>query len=111
MPVRIGFVQFRRQMLEQELERMLEVLPILGIEKAILTGDLVSGDFTPTSTIDFVFVHETDRPFGRRADFFLLPYWRAGGDDGAGLYAGGVRRTARHAAGPVPGLQTGEGGF
>lgn len=70
MPVRIGFVQFRRQMLEQELERMLEVLPILGIEKAILTGDLVSGDFTPTSTIDFVFVHETDRPFGRRADFF-----------------------------------------
>lgn len=70
MPVRIGFIPFRRQMLEQELARILEVLPILGIEKAILTGDMVTGDYSPTSAIDLIFVHDTDRPFGRRADFF-----------------------------------------
>jgi hypothetical protein len=70
MPVRIGFTQFRKQMLEQELANMVEVMPTLGIEKAIVIGDVVSEDYSPSSTIDFIFVHKTDRPFGRRADFF-----------------------------------------
>ena len=70
MPMRVGFIQFRKQMMEQQLAEMMDVFPTLGIEKAILIGDMVSGDFAPDSTIDFVFVHDTDRPFGRRADFF-----------------------------------------
>lgn len=70
MPMRVGFIQFRRQMLEQQLAELMDVFPTLGIEKAILIGDVVSGDYSPSSTLDFIFVHETDRPFGRRADFF-----------------------------------------
>ena len=70
MPIRIGFIQYRRQMMEQQLAEMMDVFPTLGIEKAILIGDMVSGDYSPASTIDFVFVHDTDRPYGRRADFF-----------------------------------------
>ena len=70
MPVRIGFTQFRRQMLEKELEAIEGMLPTLGVEKVILTGDMITGDYTPVSRIDLIVVHDTDRPFGRRADFF-----------------------------------------
>jgi hypothetical protein len=57
-------------MLEQELDNIQGLLPTLGVEKVILTGDMVSGDYSPVSRIDLIIVHETDRPFGRRADFF-----------------------------------------
>ena len=70
MPMRVGFIPFRRQMLERQLAETVDVFPTLGIEKAILVGDMVTGDISPDSTLDFIFVHETDRPFGRRADFF-----------------------------------------
>lgn len=70
MPVRIGFTQFRRQMLERELENIEQLLPTLGVEKVILTGDMASGNYSPDSRIDLIVVQETDRPFGRRADFF-----------------------------------------
>jgi hypothetical protein len=42
--MRVGFIQFRRQMVEQQLGEMMDVFPTLGIEKAILIGDAVSGD-------------------------------------------------------------------
>ena len=70
MPVRIGFTLFRQQMLEKELELIQALLPTLGVERVILTGDMVSGDYSPDSKIDLIIVHDTDRPFGRRADFF-----------------------------------------
>ena len=70
MPVRIGFTQFRKQMLEKELANITELLPQLGVEKVILAGDLVSGDISPDSRIDLIVVQETDLAFGRRADFF-----------------------------------------
>ena len=70
MPMRVGFIQYRRQMLEQQLAELTDVFPTLGIRKAILVGDAVTGDYSPASTLDFIFVQETDRPFGRRADFF-----------------------------------------
>lgn len=70
MPVRIGFTQFRRQMLEKELENITGLLPQLGVEKVYLTGDMVTGDISPDSRIDLVVVHDTDAAFGRRADFF-----------------------------------------
>ena len=70
MPVRIGFTQFRRQMLEKEMENIMSLLPQLGVEKVYLTGDLVTGDISPDSRIDLVVVHDTEGAFGRRADFF-----------------------------------------
>ena len=70
MPVRIGFTQFRRQMLEKELENIMSLLPQLGVEKVFLTGDMITGDISPDSRIDLVVVHDTDAAFGRRADFF-----------------------------------------
>lgn len=70
MPMRIGFAQFRRQMLERELENITGLLPQLGVEKVILTGDMVTGDILPDSRIDLIVVQKTDLAFGRRADFF-----------------------------------------
>ena len=70
MPMRIGFSEFRRQMLERELENIIGVLPQLGIEKAILIGDMVTGDYRPDSRIELIIVQRTQSPFGRRADFF-----------------------------------------
>ena len=61
---------FRKDMLERELEGIEKLLPSLGVEKVILVGDMVTGDYTPESAIQLVVVHETDRSFGRRADFF-----------------------------------------
>ena len=70
MSVRVGFTKFRQQMLEQELEGIEAMLPNLGVEQVILTGDMVSGDYSPDSRIDLINVHKTDLCFGRRADFF-----------------------------------------
>jgi hypothetical protein len=70
MPVRVGFSRFRKEMLERELATIMEVLPMLGVEKVILTGDMVSEDYKPDSKIELIVVHKTDLVFGRRADFF-----------------------------------------
>lgn len=70
MPMRAGFALYRKQMLERELENITEILPNLGLEKVILTGAVAAGDYGPESRIELVVVHDTDRPFGRRADFF-----------------------------------------
>jgi predicted nucleotidyltransferase len=70
MSVRVGFTKFRQQMLEQELKGIEDMLPNLGVEQVILTGDMVSGDYSPDSRIDLIVVHKTDLCFGRRADFF-----------------------------------------
>lgn len=70
MPVRVGFSRYRKELLEQELKNIMELLPILGVEKVILTGDMVTDDYVPDSRIELIIVHKTDQPFGRRADFF-----------------------------------------
>lgn len=70
MPVRIGFTQFRKQMLEKEMENITSLLPQLGVEKVYVTGDMVSGVISPDSRIDLIVVQDTDGAFGRRADFF-----------------------------------------
>lgn len=54
MPVRIGFTQFRKQMLERELDNIEQLLPTLGVEKVILTGDMVSEVYSPDSRIDLI---------------------------------------------------------
>ena len=70
MAVRVGFTQFRKEMLEQELANIEAMLPTLGVEKVILTGDLVTGRYSPDSRIDLIVVQNTEYTYGRRADFF-----------------------------------------
>jgi predicted nucleotidyltransferase len=70
MPMRVGFIQFRRQILERELKEIMDLLPSLGVEQVILTGDMVSGQYRPDSRIELIVVHKTEATFGRRADFF-----------------------------------------
>ena len=70
MPIRAGFAEFRKQMLERELKGILEMLPILGVEKVILSGDMATGDYSPDSSIELIVVQKTELRFGRRADFF-----------------------------------------
>ena len=71
MAVRVGFTQFRKEMLEKELEGIEAMLPTLGVEKVILTGDLVTGRYSPDSRIDLIIVQNTEYQYGRRADFFF----------------------------------------
>ncbi len=70
MPVRAGFARYRKEMLEQELETIMELMPQLGVEKVILTGDMATEDYAPDSRIELIVVQKTDLSFGRRADFF-----------------------------------------
>ena len=71
MPIRVGFSQFRKQMLEKELENISGLLPQLGVERVFLTGDMTSGDIAPDSRIELIVVQKTDLTYGRRADFFF----------------------------------------
>ena len=70
MPVRAGFARYRKEMLELELETIMELMPQLGVEKVILTGDMATEDYAPDSGIKLIVVQKTDLSFGRRADFF-----------------------------------------
>ncbi len=70
MPVRAGFSRYRKEMLEQELDTVMQLLPQLGVEKVILTGDMATEDYSPDSRIELIVVQNTDLPFGRRSDFF-----------------------------------------
>lgn len=70
MPVRVGFARYRKEIMEAELEKIIQVLPNLGVEKVILTGDMITEDYAPDSRIVLIVVHKTELPFSRRADFF-----------------------------------------
>lgn len=70
MPMRVGFTKFRKEMLERELAGIEQMLPTLGVEKVILTGDMITGRYSPDSRIDLIVVQKTDLTFGRRSDFF-----------------------------------------
>ena len=70
MPIRVGFSKFRRQMLEQELERVTQMMRQLGVKQAILTGDLVTEQVGPESTLDLILVMDIPGKFVRRMDFF-----------------------------------------
>ena len=70
MPIRIGFSKFRRQALEIELERVVGMMPQLGVERAVLFGDLVMDRVGPESSIDLIMVQDIPGNFTRRMDFF-----------------------------------------
>ena len=71
MAVMIGFAARRRELLEAELQRMAAELPMLGVERSYLTGDLARGAVDVGSALELVLVRETDEAFHRRADFFV----------------------------------------
>ena len=71
MAVMIGFAERRRELLEAELQRMAAELPMLGVERSWLTGDLARGEVDVGSALELALVRETDEPFRRRADFFV----------------------------------------
>ena len=70
MPVRIGFARFRREALEKELERITGMMAQLGVQKAILIGDLATGRVGPDSSLDLIMVQDIPGSFTRRMDFF-----------------------------------------
>ena len=71
MPVRIGFTRFRQQALQAELDRISPQFPQLGVQQAILIGDLATEEVGPESSLDLVMVMEIPGNFTRRTDFFL----------------------------------------
>ncbi len=71
MPIMFGFSKHRRQQLMDELRRMAEELPRLGVERAWLTGDLAEDRVGPESDLELVLVQQSTEPFHRRPDFFL----------------------------------------
>ena len=70
MPARIGFGERRRRLLQQELAHIVDQLPQLGINKAILIGALAEGQVGPNSNIELIIVQDTKDKFTARADFF-----------------------------------------
>lgn len=70
LPIRIGFTQYRSQLLKHEMDRVVSELPSLGISKAIVVGDLAKYRVTPSSILEMIFVHETEASFLDRIDFF-----------------------------------------
>ena len=77
MPMRIGFIDFRKQMLEEELKKIEELLPTLGVKKVILTGAMTTGDYAPDSPIKLIVIQNIDvcsgmpgSHFVRREDFW-----------------------------------------
>ena len=72
MPARVGFLNYRRQLLEAELERISGAFPQLGVQKVLLTGSVARGEIGPSSNLNLVIVQDSARgyEFGRRQDFF-----------------------------------------
>ena len=71
MPIRIGFTQQREVLLEEDLQRIIQALPQLGVLRVIRTDTE-----DPDSTLRLIFVMSVDWPFVRRPDFFyshLMP--------------------------------------
>ena len=56
--------------MEQELERITAMMPQLGVQRAVLFGDLATGDVGPESSLDLVMVIDIPGKFTRRMDFF-----------------------------------------
>ena len=70
MPVRVGFARYRRQAMEQELERIVAMMPQLGVQRAILVGDLANEQVGPESSLELIMVQDIPGNFTRRMDFF-----------------------------------------
>lgn len=58
----------RKELLETELGRILDILKTLDIEKVILFGSLVSNNVSSTSDIDLVIIQKTEKRFLERLE-------------------------------------------
>lgn len=58
----------RKELLETELGRILDILKTLDIEKVILFGSLVSNNISSTSDIDLVIIQKTEKRFLERLE-------------------------------------------
>ena len=67
-----GFATQRRKMLEAELERFIEEMPSLGMQRMWVVGDLANGAVGAGSLLELVVIQDTDEPFHRRADFWSI---------------------------------------
>lgn len=65
-----GFATHRRQQLEAEFLRIAGAMRQLGAERFWLAGDLARNTLGPESELELLIVHETERPFHHRSDFF-----------------------------------------
>lgn len=70
MPMVFGFATHRRQQLEAEFLRIAGSMRQLGAERFWLAGDLARNSVGPESELELLIVHETERPFHHRSDFF-----------------------------------------
>ena len=66
-----GFSAQRRQMLEAELVRVAEELPVFGSLRMHVVGDFARHDVGADTPLELVIVHPTDEPYRRRPDFFV----------------------------------------
>ena len=71
MPMMFGFSAQRRQMLEAELVRVAEELPVYGSLRMHVVGDFARDEVRLDTPLELVIVHPTDEPYRRRADFFV----------------------------------------
>ncbi|MBC7216934.1 MAG: nucleotidyltransferase domain-containing protein [Candidatus Caldatribacterium sp.] len=58
----------RRELLEAELKRAVDVLKKRGVEKIILFGSFGRGEIGARSDIDLIVVEKTEKPFLERLD-------------------------------------------
>ena len=70
MPMMVGFSTQRQEALRSEVQRYASLMPTLGVDRAIVVGDLTIGQVNPTTPIQLVVVMDNEHPFSRRADFF-----------------------------------------
>ena len=70
MPMMMGFAQHRMGLLQQELDKIVEMLPQLGIRRCILLNPLYPGAVERDTSLKLVMIMDDDRPFVRRPDFF-----------------------------------------
>ena len=79
MPMRVGFVQYRMKLLQEELDKIIAMLPQLGVRRAILLNPLYPGTVEPDSSLKLVMVMDDDRPsFGgpTSSTATCRPRWR-----------------------------------
>ena len=66
----VGFSAPRDGALRREVQRYASMMATLGVDRAILVGELAARRATPETPVQLVIVRDTDQPFARRADFF-----------------------------------------
>ena len=75
MPMMIGFAHQRMGLLQQELDRIVDMLPQLGVAKSVLLNSLYPGTVHRDTSLKLVMIMEDDRSFVRRppsACFYVL---------------------------------------